>query len=339
MPLTGEQYNRIMRVLDERRLAAKEEQQRRAEEVERKVPELEEITSEVLRINREEISARFSKNSVKVSELQKERRALLETKKAIIRSYGFPEDYTDVPYFCRKCGDTGFIGGTEKCSCFKALEAELVNQESGLPDFMNAVPLDSLDTNVYDDTAPMADLPKGVKKLSQKQYMEMSVLPRVKAYAEEFDGKGAHNIFMFGAAGTGKTYLTACIAKTLMVSGHTVIYTSAAELFSLYSRAEFGRGDRDVMDSRISITESCDLLIIDDLGTEYTTDLNRSKLFSLIDYRLRKELSTIISTNMNLNEVDAAYGERIASRIKGGYMILPFFGTDLRLKIKRQAKA
>lgn len=338
MSLTREQYNKIMRILDERRLAAKNEQQRRKEELEAEIPELAEISSELSRINGEEIEARFKKDISKVEKLKKEREALFETKKALIKSYGYPEDYLSVPFCCKKCGDTGYIDGTVKCSCFKALEAELVNKESGLPDFLNAVGLDALSSEIYDDTAAMADLPKGAKKCSQKEYMEKLILPRVKLYAAEFDEEGSHNIFMTGAAGTGKTYLTACIAKTLMESLHTVIYVSASELFSLYSRNEFGRGDQDVMESRISLIEDCDLLIIDDLGTEYTTDLNKSKLFSLIDYRLKKALSIIISSNMDLNEVDAAYGERVASRIKGNYMVLPFFGTDLRLKARRQAR-
>lgn len=338
MSLTREQYNRIMRTLDERRLSAKDEHFRRKEEIEDKIPEIATVTSELMRINREEIAARFSKDNLRVASLKKEREALFETKKALIKSYGYPENYLEVPYYCPKCGDTGYVDGVTKCSCFKALEAELVNEESGLPNFLNEVSLEELSTDIYDDTAVMPDLPKGAKKCSQKEYMEKVIIPRAKMYVEGFDATGSHNIFMTGAAGTGKTYLTACIAKSLMESLHTVIYVSAAELLSLYSREEYGRGDQDVMESRISLIEGCDLLIIDDLGTEYTTDLNISKLFTLIDHRLKKELSTIISSNMNLNEVDAAYGERVASRIKGSYMVLPFFGTDLRLKARKQAK-
>lgn len=337
MPLTGEQYNRIMRVLDERRLAAGDIRQKRVDEIEKSIPEIAGINDEILRVNREELSARFAKNTEKTAELKKKRQELFEAKKALVKKAGYPENYTEAPFFCNKCGDTGYIDGTVKCACFKALEADIVNSESGLPDFLNAVPIEEMKTEIYDDTAPMPDLPRNAKKFTQKEYMEKAVIPRIRRYTAEFDGIGSHNIFMSGAAGTGKTYLTACVAKSLMASLHTVIYISASELFSTYSRAEFGRGDQGALESRISLIENSDLLIIDDLGTEYTTDLNKSRFFALIDSRLKRKLSTIISSNMNLNEVDAAYGERIASRINGEYMILPFFGTDLRLKARRQA--
>ena len=330
MALTREQYNRIMRVFSERQAEDASLFRARNEEAALRIPELSMIRKELFSLNAKELEARLQKDTKKTGALRKEREDLIRTKKELLLQHGFPEDYLEMPCFCSLCRDKGFVDG-KKCGCFKQLETELVNEQSGLPDFLEAVPFEEITTELYNHKAPMPDLPKTAGSMTQAQYMEKQIFPRVRMYLAGFEEPGSHNIFMTGPAGTGKTYLSACIAKSLMNSLHTVIYLSAGELFSLFGRFEFGRGDEDEMESRITLIGGCDLLIIDDLGTENLSEMNISTLFSVISRRLSAEKSTIISSNMNLKEINAAYGTRIASRIHGDYLVLPFFGTDMRL--------
>lgn len=334
MALTKEQYNRIMRVLDGRRSAAAQILAARREEIAGKIPTYTRCGEELLRINREEMKARFAGNTEETARLENERAELIRTRESLLTESGYPADYLTLPCTCRLCGDTGYKENNEKCSCFKELEAELVNREAGLPGFLKGADFDHIDTSVYDDSAPMADLPRGSRTYTQKEYMEQLVLPRVARYLNEFDGTAARNLFMTGPAGTGKTYLSACIAGKVMERLLTCIYVGAAELFELAANVTFGRGDTEILAARLNTIENCDLLIIDDLGTEFLTELSRSEMFSLISRRLTLGLSTIISTNMDLNSVEKAYGDRVASRIKGNYTVLPFFGADLRLKLR-----
>lgn len=320
-----------MRIYSERQSEAASLQRFREEEVYGKIAELPVLRKELSVINEKELKARFRGDKDQVSALRAEREQLFETKKELLRAYGYPDDYLELPCTCLLCRDKGTLPGGEKCACMKQLEAELVNEQSGLPGFLGEVSFEDIDTGLYNDEAPMADLPAKSRKYTQREYMEKIIFPKVRMFLDTFDGPGPHNLYMTGAAGTGKTYLSACIAKSLMASLHSVIYVSAGELSGLYSRVEFGRGDSESMESRLSLIEECDLLIIDDLGTEFTREVTKAELFSLISRRLSAGKSTIITSNKDLNEIEAVYGDRVASRIKGSYLILQFFGTDLRL--------
>lgn len=338
MALTKEQYNRIMRVLDERRSDAAQSLRARKEEIAGKIPAYESCGEELRKLNREEMKARFAGDTDAVRRLTEQREELIRTREGLLKEYGYPVDYLELPCTCRICGDTGFTENREKCSCFKKLEAELVNSEAGLPGFLGGADFDRIDTSVYENSAPMPDLPRGSKPFTQKQYMEQGILPAIRSYLDRFEEPGSHNLFLTGPAGTGKTYLTACIAGKVMEKLHTCIYIGAAELFELAANVTFGRGETEILAARLDTLTHCDLLIIDDLGTEFLTDLARTEMFSLISRRLSLGLSTIISSNMDLNTVEQAYGDRVASRIKGNYRILPFFGADLRLRRMAESK-
>ena len=336
MSLTMQQYNQIKRTLDERRSFAYRDQTRKQEELQRAIPALSDLNEELMRINREELAARFAKDreagKKKAAECAKMRKDLLKTKKDLLKEYGFRADFSEPSFTCKKCGDTGYVEN-EKCSCFSVLEAALINRESGLPGFLPDFGIEKLSSAVYDDSAPMPDFPG--KKLTQKTYMEKNVIPWMVKYVEEFDRPGSHNMFLTGPSGTGKTYLTGCVAKSLIDRQKTVIYVSAAELFDTYRKAAVRSDETEDAASRLEKAETCDLLIIDDLGTESISDFSVSRLFSVISHRLSAGTSTIISSNCDLNEVSRMYGERISSRIMGGYSIIGFFGTDLRLKKAR----
>ena len=140
------------------------------------------------------------------------------------------------------------------------------------------------------------------------------------------------SIFLYGPAGTGKTFLMNCISRELIDAQHTVVYLTAADLFDLFYRDSAQRGMDQAAQAAVSGLMKAELLLIDDLGTEFSSDFTVSRLFAVISNRLSAGLSTIISTNLSLNQISAVYGERLASRILGEYLLLPFYGRDLRLR-------
>ncbi|MDO4488472.1 MAG: ATP-binding protein [Eubacteriales bacterium] len=338
MSLTRTQYNEIKAVLSAREKNAREEQRLRQEEAERAIPALVALKEELFKLNTAELKARFIKDKkaskAAVSGIKKQREDILKTKAELLKEYGYRADYLDIKYTCKKCQDTGYVGN-EKCICFKSLEAELINRDAGLPGFLNCKDLKHLDTRIYDNSAPMQDLPRGVKALSQLEYMKERIIPEAVRYVEGFDEPGSHNIFMCGPSGTGKTYLSASIAKSLIGGLHTVIYVSAIDLFDMYRNVVYDKQGSDEDRGRIEKIEESDLLIIDDLGTENISDFSVSRMFNLISHRLSAGKSTIISSNKDLNEISEIYGDRIASRIQGSFKIFRFFGVDLRLRTHR----
>ena len=336
MSLTGEQYSKIKRTLDGRRAFALREQIRKQEEVDAAIPALSCLNEKLMQVNTAELKARFSKDreaaKKRVAECVKMRREIIQTKRDLLKEHGYRADYLEPSYTCKKCADTGYVDN-EKCSCLKSLEAQLINEEAGLPGFLPEHGLEKISVSVYDDSAPMPDLPG--KKLTQRTYMEKNVIPWCRKYLEDFDREGSHDLFLTGPTGTGKTFISGCIAKSLIDRQKTVIYISAADLFDMYRKAAV-REEDDASGSRLEKIRDCDLLILDDLGTEAVSDFSVSKLFSLISHRLGKGLSTIISSNCDLNDISRTYGERISSRIKGSFSEIYFFGTDLRLKKARK---
>ncbi|MBQ9857545.1 MAG: ATP-binding protein, partial [Oscillospiraceae bacterium] len=147
-------------------------------------------------------------------------------------------------------------------------------------------------------------------------------------YANTF-GKNSKNMFFTGAPGLGKTYLSACIAKVVFEKGRSVVYSTASQVFSAFEKAHFDR-DEDAKEERERLL-GCDLLILDDLGTEMTTAFTVSALYEIVNTRLTTGKKTIISTNLTVPEISARYSAQIASRIGGEYLTMQFYGEDIRI--------
>ncbi|MDO5140808.1 MAG: ATP-binding protein [Eubacteriales bacterium] len=329
MSLTRDQYNELMRVLGKRRSDAYIQQSRRQEEVERQIPAVRVYNERAAELSLMEVEAGFGRNGADTAGLRQERRELARKKRELLKNAGFGEDYLDIHYSCMECRDTGYIGN-EKCGCFKKLESQLLNKDAGLPARFERENFASFDPYVFDDSEPIEEfLPK---RITQYEYMTGSVMDKVRDFIDGFGYDDPQSILMTGPAGTGKTFLSSCIAKTLIDRQHTVVYERAGEMFEMFGRLLFSRRSSEADESRAERVENCELLIIDDLGTEFITEQTRSKLFSLISNRLSAGTSTIISTNLSLNQLSGIYGERVTSRFVGEYILIPFYGTDLREK-------
>lgn len=239
--------------------------------------------------------------------------AIKKCKDEILKNTGLAEG----PVFnCKLCNDCGYVNGI-LCKCVKDIAAE--NCYSSL---IGEMPIkdstfDNFKLDYYNDG-------KNEQGVSPKKQMT-AVLKICKNFADEFPN-GA-NLILTGGCGLGKTHLSLAIANEVIAKDYHVIYGSAQNLINEVSRETFDRSGSTV---KIDSLTSCDLLILDDLGTEFTTQLSVSVVYNIINTRLLRGLSTIINTNLSIAEISEFYNDRIASRIVGSYKICPVFGNDIR---------
>jgi len=318
-----------MQVYTERRREAETAAQRRRDEVELKLPGFVALEEELSGLRMDALKARMAGDEVKTADLSSKISDRIEKRNELLQRFGYTEEYLKVKYHCPICQDTGYVGN-EKCGCMRQLESELIDSEAGLPVSRTTGDFSSFDIRVFDDSRVLEEL-HGLQ-LTQRQYVRQKVLPAVKRYLDDFAQPGAHNLFVTGPAGTGKTFLCSCIARKLISKQYTVFYVAAGKLFEFFEKEAFPQDRAEELAATRKRLEECQILIIDDLGTDYPTERTKSRFFSLINGRQLKGSSTIISSNLSLNDISIVYGERIVSRLSGEYMLLPFYGSDIRLK-------
>lgn len=234
-------------------------------------------------------------------------------RRMFLKKAGFPEDWLDVHYSCPKCEDKGFVNGI-MCDCFKDLLKSLEYEKlcSKLP--VGNCRFDNFKLDYYPDGTGT----------SPRRRME-SVLNYCKTYATDFSRRSP-SLLLYGKTGLGKTHLSLAVAGKAVESGYGVIYTSAQNLFNKLEKEKFGRSDGNTEETILD----CDLLIIDDLGAEFTTQFTVSALYNIINSRELEGKPTIISTNLTPEQLTSTYSERIASRILSNFVMLYFDGSDIR---------
>ena len=250
--------------------------------------------------------------------LREENLELQEERRRLLTQMGLPEDALEEKPLCALCGDTGYRGGV-MCRCLRSYYAREQKRElSKLLDLGNQ----SFETFSLEWYSEEAEEGMGV---SPRENMDW-VCRSCRRFAENFDEKSG-NLLFTGAPGLGKTHLSAAIAREVADSGWSVVYDTASHIFERFEAQKFGRDDAEADVNRVL---HCDLLILDDLGTEMTTAFVQSALYQIINTRLMERRSTIVSTNLQMREIEKRYSEQIASRMEGEYRIFPFFGEDIR---------
>lgn len=238
--------------------------------------------------------------------------------RSILKEAGLPEDYLEVPYTCKKCADTGYVGGYI-CECRKELLKELAKKELASVSTSDRCRFDNFSLEYYPQPI---DSTLGVspnKRMSE-------ILEYCKCYAEDFDTE-SESLYMHGATGLGKTHLSLSIANVVAENGYRVIYDSAQNLLSSLEKEKFSYSGSNEREKEIL---DCDLLIIDDLGSEFSTQFTVAALYNIINTRINRSKPVIISTNLSESELEAKYTQRITSRIIGNYVSLLFLGKDIR---------
>lgn len=248
-------------------------------------------------------------------------------KKEILNRLSLPEDFLDEKFDCAICRDTGFDDNGLKCSCLKSLTAKYIAVNSNMTELMKSQTFDNFDFSLF---SPSGESGKSPLDIMNHAY------DIAKRFAENIGSDLALNLILMGNTGTGKTYLTSCVANLALSRGKTVYYQTSYKLCEMMEGVKFGKYDNPDelydMSTTIKYANDADLLIIDDLGTEFITQFTAAALFDLLNTRLMKGKATIISTNLNLGKISEIYSERLTSRILGEYQIVPLCGTDLRRK-------
>ncbi len=256
-----------------------------------------------------------------------------ERKRRLLIRHGFPEDYLDPVYTCPDCRDTGYVEN-KKCHCFRQAVVELFYTQSGLAGILEKENFDTFSLDWYPQ-----DLKDPASGLSSRALMER-VLSSCRGFADNYDHLEKPFLLLSGESGRGKTFLSHCIAKALIDSAHSVIYYSAKDLFDHLADLRFRPGrneDSDGFDADYIL--SCDLLIIDDLGTEMPNDFTKSEFFSILNNRLSEGRGIIISTNLSPQDISDTYSPRIMSRILENFSLQNLFGKDIRILRRVAGKA
>lgn len=286
----------------------------RADEVYLRIPRIKEIDAALSRTALEIMSAVTNgKESAEeaLARVRARNEVLMEERGALLKSAGYPEDYTDVHYDCERCGDTGYIDG-KMCDCMKRELVMAGYQSSGLGRLIATQSFENFSLEYY--------------KTGGANYKNMELyFTSLRSFAQGFTADTYKNFLLVGGTGLGKTHLSTSVAKAVIERGFDVLYVSAIDMFADFEQKQFGNGEdntRRYFD--------CDLLIIDDLGTELTNQFTVSCLYNVINSRINSARSTFINTNLSKKEIETKYAERITSRLFGEYYPLVFTGVDIR---------
>lgn len=319
MAIGNTQYDALMREYDDLRAENRHLLDRRHDEIKSVIPEYGVLEDKIADLGREAVMLALGGNKSAAKELSSNISELSKRKAELLKAAGYSEDYLDPIYTCKECQDTGYVGN-EKCQCLKRKMTRIMYHQSNIEEILKVENFDNLSFDYYSD--------------SEVEQMK-GIVNTCKKYVSDFD-RAHDNILFMGDCGVGKTYLTNCIAKALLDSGHSVIYFTSFDLFDTLARYTFRRGEEDAEIENINRDIfDCDLLIIDDLGTESVNSFVNTQLFRILNERIMRGKATVISTNLTLEGLNDTYSERSFSRIFGNYRIIKPEIADIRIKKRR----
>lgn len=317
--LNNLQYNAILHNYEKNRDKNRHILDERKAEIYRKVDGYRELDESV-----SSYSVAFGKKLLNgdesaLDELHKTLSSLSDAKEKLLVSYGYPVDYLEPIYDCPDCQDTGYVNGA-KCHCFRRQMITLLYEQSGIQQMLSENNFSTLSEEFYFG-----------KDLEHFR----SAVDACHDFIKLFPA-GCPNLFLYGTVGSGKSFLSGCIAKELLDKGYSVIYFSAVQLFDLLSEYSFDYKNKDSLYNPYEDLYNCDLVIIDDLGTEIANNFVTSKLFNCLNERQLRKKSTIISSNLSQEELKSLYSDRIFSRVTANYVFRKLTGPDVRMCKKRK---
>ncbi|HJI84996.1 MAG TPA: ATP-binding protein [Oscillospiraceae bacterium] len=321
-------YKAASDILHERRLNAEKAAERRKEEVYERFPRVKELEKQISMGGIKTARAVLAGGDVKkaVSKLRDQDLAMQAEVKRILTDNGYPANYFEPKYFCKKCEDKGYYdinGKTVRCSCMKSALVTCACAELNRYAPLSLSTFESFDLEYYDKSIN--------PKVKTSPYEHMSKVFRLcQNYADNFS-KNSESILMSGETGLGKTHLSLAIANEVIKKGYGVVYASAPPIISKLEK-EYFSSDKD--DSLFSMLADCDLLIIDDLGTEFYSQFAVSQFYNLFNSRMLSNKPIIINTNLTITELKEKYTDRFVSRICGNARQLDFLGRDIRIRRK-----
>lgn len=292
-------------------------------EISEKLPEVLDIERQIAKlcINLSIISFKDVDNREQYLKELREKITDLRIKKSeLLASNGYPIDYVSRRYKCNKCKDTGYIGST-RCVCYNQKLVKLYYKDSHLDLILKNNNFEHFNINYYSSNRT------GEEPKSPRKNIEEKIIPFIMDYIKNFSSSNT-NLLFYGNSGTGKTFLSNCIAKDLLDRGFLVIYRTADDLIQELKQIKFENNS-----ALEDLLLNCDLLILDDLGTEQITDFSSTELFNLLNKKLLMNKKMLISSNYSLEKLSKTYSERITSRLFGNFNLFKFYGEDIRVKI------
>ena len=317
MALTNLQYDNIRREYDADRMEADRIAGERREYVYSHIEGFRELSESIASLSLECTRRALSGDKSALDDLSTKISALKDKKAQLLTAAGLSPDYLEPVYKCRDCRDTGYIGGV-KCHCFKLKETAILYDQSGIRADLTEVGFDRLSEKYYSG--------EDLEHFRESRAKSVS-------FVNKF-GSDYQNLLFYGTVGTGKSLLSSCIAGALLKAGHSVLYFSSSALMDELAHNTFDRGSDRSSLSGIEPIYECELLIIDDLGTEMTNNFTITSLFTLLNERALRKRPVIISTNLSLEGLQERYTDRIFSRLTGGYTFCRLSGPDIRIMRK-----
>lgn len=319
-------YTLANRELEKIRTANRHTAKERFDEALKRAPMLSRLEDALMKNGTALLECVLEKNG-RFEEIKENIRTLRREKSALLEKNGFPADWLDDIYTCRECRDTGYIDG-KRCSCLKTLIQKYIGANSNLTEYMRSQTFERFDFSLFanqsDDDGKTL---RFVRKLCEK----------AMGFSEGFDSTH-ENLLIMGNAGTGKTYLSSCIANRALERGKTVYYQTAYRAFEYFEKNKFGKDGGEDVAEIVQYIYDTDLLIIDDLGTEFLTQFTSAAFFDIINSRIISGKSTVISTNLGMDALSENYSQRVTSRFVGNYTILPTVGCDLRPVLRAKSQ-
>lgn len=320
MPISNSSYNSILREYEEIQSKHRSERRKRQREVYEKIPQMEELDQAPGKLALARYRQSLRTGTKSLVGLSAEIARITREKQRLLKENGFAPDYLDMHYTCPDCKDTGQIGG-ERCHCFKQKILRLLYSQSNLSGILERENFSKFSFDYYDDKKILPQV-----GMTNARYME-KVVNYCKNFIENF-AREKDSIIFTGSTGVGKTFLANCIAKELLDRYYSVVYMTANELFEVMGR---GKLEQDPVYGELrDYVLNCDLLVLDDLGTELMNSFTTSEFFHIINRRMNLDMSTIISTNLSMEKLRDIYTERITSRLQKSYTLISFYGEDIR---------
>lgn len=312
--------SKALQTLESRRNKAQRTQMARQLEVTEKLPIISKYQNQLSETGLSVVKAIGMGSDAQeyIKQLSELNLAIQKKIRQLLKENGYPEDYLEIPYTCKNCCDTGYKGGFV-CECRKELLRQLAKKELASVSASDKCSFDNFNINYYPQPIDPA---LGVSP--QKRMND--IFEYCKCYAEDFDTE-SESLYMHGATGLGKTHLSLAIANVVAENGYRVIYDTAQNILSSLEKEKFSYAGSNEREKEIL---DCDLLIIDDLGSEFSTQFTVAAIYNIVNTRINRSKPVIISTNLTESELEAKYTQRITSRIIGNYVSLLFLGKDIR---------
>lgn len=312
--------------LQTRRLTAQQQQQSRSDQIRREIPETAELDRQLRTVCMSLLQAMGTENSAaRIKAIERQSTEADAMLRQLLTAHGYPADYLDIHYTCACCNDTGFTDG-KPCKCLTAEIGRVAAEQFNANSQLALSSFQTFSLHYY------SDLPT-----EQYQVMER-ILQTCKQYAADFSPERAGNLLLLGNTGLGKTHLSLAIANELLQKGHSVMYDSVGSLLHILEREQFRRGGEQSEQDTLSAVLTCDLLILDDFGTEFDTSFSRSMLYTILNGRISAHKPVIVNTNLNHQEIRERYGDRILSRLLTESNNMLFYGKDIRIQKKRKSR-